>query len=237
MRPPSIAGQRGTGGGIYLALSKILAHDPEATVSIFPSDHFICPRSSFISQVECAQNLVEDLRDKMVLMGVRPDVPETDYGWIEPGARLLIGYPLTRIAHQVLSFHEKPSKQNAERWYSRGYLWNTMIVSAKARTLWEKGKQILPFTFESFEAFLVHLRNNPSEKLTAASIPSLFQEIPVFDFSKMILSKTARESIVLPLEKILWSDWGRPERVFSTLKDISRQPRIFPPKIYQGAGR
>jgi hypothetical protein len=30
---------------------------------------------------------------------------------------------------------------------------------------------------------------------------------------------------------LLWSDWGRPERVFHTLQEIRREPRLFSPEF------
>jgi len=40
-----------TAAGIFLPLTYILARDPQATVVIYPSDHFISPKSSFLSAV------------------------------------------------------------------------------------------------------------------------------------------------------------------------------------------
>lgn len=221
---------RGTGAGIYIAISYILAQDPDATILIFPSDHFICPRSGFLQQVRNAHRLVEAIPEKLVLMAARPDLPETDYGWIEPGATLAGRPPFGSIARDVLSFHEKPSSENAAKWLSKGYLWNTMIIASTARLFWKKGRSLLPDYFANFESFLLRLQNDLESGMSLASIQELFERIPTFDFSEAILAGATGESVVLPLEDILWSDWGRPERVFSTLREISREPRFLPPK-------
>jgi mannose-1-phosphate guanylyltransferase len=227
---------RGTGAGVYIAISYILSQDPDATVLIFPSDHFICPRSTFLAQVKYAHRLVETLPDRLVLMGARPDIPETDYGWIEPGPKL-VGQPhIKGVAREVLSFHEKPSQENAAKWLSRGYYWNTMIVAARIRLFWTKGQHLLPGYFDSFESFLFRLQSNLRKGMSKSSIQRLFQRIPPFDFSNSILTRTARESVVLPLEDIIWNDWGRPERVFSTLREISREPRFLPPQDFLPLG-
>jgi mannose-1-phosphate guanylyltransferase len=226
---------RGTGAGVYLAITYILAQDPEARILIFPSDHFICPRSVFLEQVESALQLVEEWPDKMVLLGAHPEIPETDYGWIEPGPQLTQQQIPNSTAREVASFHEKPSKKDAAKWLSLGYLWNTMIVAATVNFFWTKGSQNLPGNFIHFESFLLRLRSNLRAGISKHSVLTLFRNIPNFDFSKTLLTRVSGESIVLPLEKILWSDWGRPERVFSTLRKIGREPRFLPTNHYQGA--
>jgi mannose-1-phosphate guanylyltransferase len=227
---------RGTGAGVYIAISYILAQDPDATVLIFPSDHFICPRSTFLEQVNSAHRLAETLPDRLVLLGAQPDLPETDYGWIEPGPRLEAKPPNNGAFREVLSFHEKPSHEDAAKWLSRGYFWNTMIVAATVRLFWAKGKHFLPNYFDSFESFLLRLQHNLKKGMSKSSIQRLFQNIPAFDFSNSILTRAARESVVLPLEDIIWNDWGRPERVFSTLREISREPRFLPPQDFLPLG-
>jgi len=228
---------RGTGAGVYLAISYILAQDPEATVLIFPSDHFICPRSTFLEQVESARRLVEEHPDRLVLLGARPDMPETDYGWIEPGPSFLRHPPRNGVVREVLSFHEKPSKEDAAKWLSKGYLWNTMIIAATGKLFWMKGKRLLPGYFDYFDSFLLGLQRNLKIGMSKTSIQKLFQNVPPFDFSNTILTRATRESVVLPLEEVVWSDWGRPERVFSTLREISREPRFFLPENALGAGQ
>ena len=223
---------RGTGAGVYLAVSYILAQDPDATVLIFPSDHFICPQPTFLEQVESVHRLVQAHPERFALLGARPDMAETDYGWIEPGPSLAGQTPINGVAREVLSFHEKPSKEDAVKWLSRGYFWNTMITAATIRLFWMKGKRLLPGYFDHFESFLQRLQSNLKTGMSKTSIQKLFQSIPAFDFSNTILTQVTRESVVLPLEEVIWSDWGRPERVFSTLREISREPRFLPPERF-----
>jgi hypothetical protein len=111
-----------------------------------------------------------------------------------------------------------------------------MIVAATVRLFWVKGKHFLPSYFDSFESFLLRLQNNLKKGMSKSSIQRLFQSIPPFDFSNSILTRAARESVVLPLEDIIWNDWGRPERVFSTLREISREPRFLPPQDFLPLG-
>src|SRR3990172_7068498 len=134
---------RDTAAGIFLPLARVRAMDPGATVAIFPSDHFIYPETRFVVAVETALPAAEGppaprcgggaggppapaegLRERLVLLGVRPDEPEPDYGWIFRGRELLDLEG--RRVHAVRTFLEKPSDNDARE---EGALWNTMIMA------------------------------------------------------------------------------------------------------------
>jgi mannose-1-phosphate guanylyltransferase len=221
---------RGTGAGVFLPAAHILARDPEATVLIFPSDHFVSPKAEFLDQVDHARQCVDHLNDKLILMAAVPDMPETDYGWVEPGEGLPTpkgnGKPVIR---EVRSFREKPCAEEARSCFDRGYLWNTMIIAARLGALWRLGKQILPDVINKFESFgpirIGHQGKGRRED--RAAIAKLYRSIPAFDFSSTFLAQAASQCAVMPLQGILWSDWGRPERVFDSLRRIGKKPQFL----------
>ncbi len=221
---------RGTGAGVLLPATHILAQDPEATVLIFPSDHFICPRTEFLGQVDKARHCLDHLSDKMILMGAVPDLPETDYGWVEPGKRVS-GFrgndqPFIR---EVTGFREKPCAEEARKCFERGHLWNTMIIVTKLKALWKLGKRILPEVTEKFDSFQRILRGSGSRRRVEEqrSLVKLYDSIPSFDFSSTLLTQASCQLAVMPLQGVMWSDWGRPERVFDSLRRIGRRPRFL----------
>jgi len=221
---------RGTGAGVFLPATHIFSQDPEATVLIFPSDHFVSPKTEFLDQVNHARECVDQLEDRLILMAAVPDMPETDYGWVEPGAGLpaLKGNGKAAI-HEVRSFREKPGAEEARRCFERGYLWNTMIIAARLRALWKLGRQILPDVIDRFESFGATRpeRQGKSRRQERAAVAKLYRSIPSFDFSSTFLTRAAGHCAVMPLNGILWSDWGRPERVFDSLRKIGRKPQFL----------
>jgi mannose-1-phosphate guanylyltransferase len=103
---------RDTAAGIYPPLTYVRAMDPDATVVIYPSDHFICPEEDFIGAVRKAVKAVDLLDDRLVLLGMRPDGKEFEYGHIKLD-RYLGGYG----AHSLWTmrrFIEKPESQMRE---------------------------------------------------------------------------------------------------------------------------
>jgi len=221
---------RGTGAGVLLPAAYIRRQDPDATVLIFPSDHFVCPKAGFLDQVTCARQCVDRLEGRMVLLAAVPDLPETDYGWVQPGIPVPgLSCFGGHVVHEVRSFREKPSAFEAKECFERGDLWNTMIIATRIKSLWNMVKRIVPEVMDRFESFYRNLpgrRGNlkPEEQ---PALGKLYDVIPSFDFSSTLLVRASSDLAVMPLQGVLWSDWGRPERVFSTLRKIGRKPRFF----------
>jgi len=106
-------------------LSYIQASDPGATVVVYPADHFIYPEARFMEFVLQATVAVERFPDRVILLGVRPESPDLEYGWIEPGATLEGCGDRLRA---VVSFIEKPGLVEARNAMAPGALWNTFVI-------------------------------------------------------------------------------------------------------------
>lgn len=125
---------RDTAAGVFVALSYVCAHDPNATVLIFPSDHFIAPEDRFLDLVGCAVRTAQWMPERLVVLGASPDEPEQEYGWILPErARAYIRGKRVLGVH---TFIEKPDAARAQRLLQAGGLWNTFVLAANATTLW-----------------------------------------------------------------------------------------------------
>jgi len=108
---------RDTGPGVFLPLARVLAQDSEAIVALMPSDHFIFPRKRFLALLEEAYLLAERLPEDLVLLAARPDSPESDYGWILPGA------PIPVTARSRSNWHNSSTScpaSSAKGWSFRG---------------------------------------------------------------------------------------------------------------------
>ena len=97
---------RGTAAGVLLPVHFIHARDPEATVAVFPVDHFIPEEAAFMRHVAAAAGYAGAHPEWLVLLGAEPTEPEPDYGWIEPGE--CIGSTQNGPLHRVWTFWEKP---------------------------------------------------------------------------------------------------------------------------------
>jgi mannose-1-phosphate guanylyltransferase len=96
-------------------------------VVLFPSDHYVSDDTTFVSYVESAFESVRLRDDLVILLGIKPEGPETEYGWIEPVSPGLVGNPDT--LSWVRRFWEKPSPEIARALMNRGSLWNSFVRS------------------------------------------------------------------------------------------------------------
>ena len=76
---------QGTAPAIVYSLAHLGKLDPEGIVAFFPSDHYFFDDASFIRDLDSAYTAAAFLPEMVVLLGIPPEAPEVEYGWIEPG--------------------------------------------------------------------------------------------------------------------------------------------------------
>jgi mannose-1-phosphate guanylyltransferase len=137
-----------TAPGLLLPLIHICKRYPQATVAVFPSDHFIVEEDRFMTHVYLAIRLVEKDPSRCVFLGVEPNSPESDYGYILPGREILDSFSLGVRA--VSSFIEKPTSNLAQDVIKKGGLWNTMVMIFNSGTLLKKIRQMATTLYDTF---------------------------------------------------------------------------------------
>jgi len=207
-----------TAVGIFLALTHIRAQDPNATVIIFPSDHFVYPEDRFIELAKTAAQAARQMEHRLFLLGALPDRPEPEYGWIEPGHDLAwINGHRVRAAK---GFREKPAPERCLQSMAGGALWNTLILAARLETLWKMGWTCFPEVMRLFEAY--------GESIAASEGPSvleaIFEVMPTRNFSTHLLERVPSQVAVVEMKGVLWCDWGRPDRILETLSHVGKRP-------------
>ena len=213
---------RGTSAGILLPVAKIYKSDPDSTVAIFPSDHFILEENKFMNYVREASIFVDRNPDLIVMVGIRPDKSETGFGWIEQGEKINSLNDLNFL--QIRKFWEKPGLVIADSLFALGCLMNTFIVVGKSKTIINQMENRLPQLSEAFTPIFKSL-GTENEKIT---IEQFFKLIPEGDFSKDFLEKICDHLAVLEIPDVYWSDWGEEQRI---IHDIERFNLSFSHKI------
>jgi mannose-1-phosphate guanylyltransferase len=208
---------RGTAPGVFLALTYVLARDPNAAVVIYPSDHFVYPETAFLNVVGNGVRNAQRYADGPVLLGVRPSTLELEYGWIVPS-----GEP-NGPTRRVEAFLEKPPRHLAEEALRKGALWNTMIVASKVNALWALGWRSVPEIMPAFVRLWAALRAGRDD----AVLEDIYRTLPARDFSSDVLQRASDRLRVLEMNGVCWSDWGRPERILETLRALQR-PAALP---------
>lgn len=214
---------RDTAAGIYLPLTYVRAMDPDATVAIYPSDHFIHPEEVFVEAVRHAALTVELLENRLMLLGIRPDEKEFEYGHIK------LGHQLGRYGDHALwtvgQFLMKPDPRAVQA-LGGNILWNSMIIVAKVEALWMLGMKVLPSMMRLFETFQPAIGSSRELQVLAR----LYERMPVRSFSSDLLKRIPEQVTALEVSGVLWSDWGRSERIIENLRRIGKAP-VFPTEL------
>jgi mannose-1-phosphate guanylyltransferase len=208
---------RDTGPGMIFALMQIAQTNPDATVAVFPTDHFIDNDEAFIAHVLRATCLIDQLPQKIAILGVTPNHPETGYGYIMPGPSL----PTTLTpwkASCVKAFREKPNPIMARKSISQGGLWNTFVLVFQVKRVLELLREMAPKDSQK----LFELRDS------SLDAPAIYRDIHPWNFSSRILAHIPEELIVLEAPDIRWSDWGTRESIERTYRHLNLMPALRP---------
>jgi mannose-1-phosphate guanylyltransferase len=131
---------RNTAPAIGLAAFLLLRENPNAVIGMFPSDHVISDEKRYRETLQRGVEIAA-AGDNIVVLGIRPNRPETGYGYIEAGSAF------EGEALRVRRFTEKPNAQKAAEFVQAGnYFWNSGMFVWSARTLTNALREHLPRT-------------------------------------------------------------------------------------------
>src|SRR5215471_7525014 len=200
---------KGTAPAIVCALERIAQADPDAVVSILPSDHYYSSESAFTAALESALGIAEQLTNSVILLGAEPNQAETEYGWIEVGETMDGHSGLFRVE----GFKEKPPLALAQILLRGNCLWNTFVMVGHVGAFLEMARMAAPRLLQMLES--VQVRSDPSGEIRIPD--SVYSKIPRMDFSRHILPLATERLLAFRLKNIEWSDLGDPYRVLVTL--------------------
>jgi len=205
---------RETTAGIIIPLLKVHHSDPDAFVSIFPSDQFISQEGLFMDHVEEANQFVKSNPEMIVMLGIHPEKPESGYGWIEPMNYFSFNsFPSIR---KVRRFWEKPDTKKLQQLWKHGCLCNTFVLIGKCSTFINSIKTLAPSVYSAFND-IRHTIGTPLEGLT---IEQTFSFVPEVNFSKNILENITDSLCVQQVNGVYWSDWGEENRVRTDIQKL-----------------
>lgn len=132
-----------------IALSAFYINEkyPNATIAVLPADHLIKDNYEFLNVLKAGEKYVEDNHEAIVTIGMKPDRPETGYGYINYSG--VSEVKNDRKVLRVNSFVEKPNKEKAKEYLEDGhYLWNGGMFIWKVDNILSLTKKYLSNTFD-----------------------------------------------------------------------------------------
>lgn len=198
---------RGTAIGILLPLLHIVHRDPEATLLVLPSDHYVRNEDVLARSLHAAMLELKHDRSHVVLLGVTPDEADPELGYIvaegdsEGGIR------------EVGEFVEKPNAATARALIARGGVWNSFIFAANAQALVRAFEARCP----DLVGDMRHIVTSMNSSMRHACLVQLYEQLPVLDFSRDILQRSPELLRVMTVPSCGWTDLGTPRRVVETV--------------------
>jgi mannose-1-phosphate guanylyltransferase len=199
-----------TGPGMIFALLFLQQAYPDAAVAVFPTDHYIDNDWAFNGHVLRAIETVSYMPDKIAILGIVPDRPETGYGYILPAG----GVKSRSKAYYVEAFTEKPSQSAAEAIIKEGGLWNTFVMVFRISRMLELLRELVPEEFE----ILSQARTSP------AKADEIYQSLRSWNLSTQVLARIPQHLVVHRVANVRWSDWGTRELVERTYRALNLAP-------------
>jgi mannose-1-phosphate guanylyltransferase len=203
---------RGTGVAIIAALLQLLEYETDAVVGIFPSDHYYADNAAFARTVKSAIDVSSEHDECLVLIGAKPEWPEVEFGWIEPGGSITSGSRTPLFG--VSCFREKPCLSQASLLMKNGGLWNTFVIIGRAGAF-----------LKLLTATVMPAVSRIAEGIARGELDSVYSEMEMIDLSKDVLSIKRRSLLVMPDGISGWADLGSPARVIEALDRNNIEPQ------------
>lgn len=193
--------RRNTFAPIAFLANEIFKKDKDATIAVIPCDHFVGNRAKFIRTLRRGFEVAQGGR--IVMFGMRPEHPETGYGYIEIKERR--GKIPAKGFFEVSRLVEKPDFARAKRFIRQGrYLWNGGVFIFKPEVL-----------LQQIQAFYPGLRRALEKSGQRCSPVFLWRKFPPLSIDYAIIEKAGRLAVI-PAE-YGWIDlgsWTALERIF-----------------------
>ncbi len=206
---------RNTAPCIAYATYVLMKRNPEARVTVMPSDHLIDNDGKF---TETICNTFEYVRNNDVLMtlGIVPTRPDTNYGYVQTyGGREAYknNEPL-----QIKTFTEKPDRELAQVFIGTGeFLWNAGILVWKVSVIKEEMEKHLPEVTSQFKGWETAL-DTPAER---EFIERAYTDCPNISIGYSVMERTDR-AWIYPAD-FGWKDIGTWESLYTYIpKDEQR---------------
>lgn len=186
---------RNTTAAVALAC---LTLESEKIVLVTPSDHLINDEEEYGKVLKEAEALAK--KDYIVTFGIKPDSPDTNYGYIEAQG------------NDVISFKEKPDEKTAAEYIARGnYYWNSGMFMFKVGTFFKELKNHAPDIYKFANKAFKHAKAYSPIKIRLEDM----LQIPSISLDYSVMEKSDKLKVIS--FDIGWADLGSFEALYQNL--------------------
>lgn len=172
----------------------------DSTMIVLPSDHLIKDEDKFRRILISANNFLDNNNKAIVTLGMKPNKPETGYGYIKY-KEFIVKKDEFNI-FKVVNFEEKPDEEKAKEYLRSGdYLWNGGMFLWKTKNIINEIRKYSSNTYEVLKDI-----EEASEENLQNIINERYHETEAISIDYSVLEKS-KNVYVMPSE-IGWDDIG-----------------------------
>ncbi|QIG49974.1 mannose-1-phosphate guanylyltransferase/mannose-6-phosphate isomerase [Nordella sp. HKS 07] len=175
-------------------------------VLVLAADHVILDDSLFLEAVRSGLEAADD--GKIVVFGLPPTAPKTNFGYIRRGAPAGENDDVSLVE----AFFEKPTRENAVTYLNEGYLWNSGNFLFRSDVMIEEFARYAPDV-------LMAARRSIAAAQSGRGIMRLdepaFSASPKISIDYAVMQKTGNAAVVAG--RFRWSDIGSWDAIWEIL--------------------
>ncbi len=183
-----------------------ISKEQDTTIVVFPSDHRILRSEDFSEIIKSSESLA---KDHIITFGIKPDGPNTGYGYISPAGKKLNGYIVEK-------FHEKPDYETALSYIEKGYFWNSGIFMFNSGFFTNEVKTYAKNIYEAFD--------------TSTDMKEAFSKIETKVSMDYGIMEKSNKIAVVPVD-IGWNDLGSFDSFYDVYKRDENDNIVEPENI------
>ena len=177
---------------------EVCRRNPNASMIISPCDQKITDEESFALDVTHALEYARTHRDRLVTMGVRPQVPSSHFGYIQ------IQDEVAKDIYTVQSFTEKPELDYARIFMESGeFLWNTGLFVWTPDAFTSAIVEAMPMMGSQYDEIMRRYRVGDN---VPEVVERIFSRSPNLSIEQSVLEKSTRVDVMLC--HFIWVDIG-----------------------------
>ncbi len=197
---------RNTAPCIALATAHIKKRDPDAVTIVLPSDHLVLDNHAFIKIVEAGIEVARNNKG-LVTIGIKPDRPETAYGYIQANGELFLPPAFSDGCDfrlfRVKAFAEKPDSTTAVEFLeSHDFYWNSGIFIWHIDAISREFERSMPDLYKD----LLNIYQSLGSEVEQKVIEDVYSWIHPLSIDYGIMEKA--EKVFVLTGEFGWTDLG-----------------------------
>ena len=184
-----------TTAAIYFASKFIALHDSNASIGVYPADHYIKNVKKFTDNIIHIEKCIEENSEGIFTLGINPNYSSTSYGYIEckdEGVNNI---------YKVSSFKEKPSLKIAKDLINnKKYVWNSGMFFFNVSAMINEIERYVPEIKNLYKSIDYDQDNLPDK------VCDIWDRMPKKSIDYTVMEKS--NNIYCMKSELGWSDLG-----------------------------